>query len=152
MAPRINTPRAPIFPWLAALLALPFAASCSSTSTPEAPGYYISIANGRFSPLDLRAPPGATVTVLNDDSADHSVTSESIAGAFRPGAVAGISFDTGAFSGSASFALPATAPKGTVVPFYCKVHTSAMATPNGTLTIDASATPRAAPGNPTVGY
>jgi plastocyanin len=140
---------APWSPLPVALLALLFAASCSSSDSPTmGPGYYVSIANLRFSPLDLKAPPGATVTVLNDDSMEHSVTSEATVGAFTPGAVAGVSFDTGAFTGDTTFVLPANAPNGTVIPYFCTVHTSTMATPNGSITVDVHAQPQAAPGTP----
>jgi plastocyanin len=116
------------------------------TSLP--PGYYISISNRAFSPANLAAPPGATVTVINNDAMLHSVTSETTSGAFTHGAVAGVSFDTGAFMGPGvrSFVIPSTAPGGTAVPYYCSVHTSTMATPNATLTVTVGAPPMPPPG------
>ena len=98
-----------------------------------------------FSPLDLAAPPGATVTVINNDPMPHSVTSEAAPEQYTPGSVAGVSFDTGEFTGDQSFTLPADAPDGTVVPYYCKVHQSGMTTRTGTITIQASAQPQPAP-------
>lgn len=96
----------------------------------------ISIQNFTFSPLNLTVMPGQTVNVVNmDGSMPHSVTSEATAGAFTPGAVNGVSFDTGAFTGTASFVIPPNAPHGTVIPFYCTVHRQAMRTPNGTITV-----------------
>ncbi len=79
--------------------------------------------------------PGGTVTVHNNDSVPHSMTSESAMGNFTLGAVDGVTFDTGIIpaGGSASFTIPATAPSGTMIPFFCKVHTSAM--PQGTITV-----------------
>ncbi|HEY3359326.1 MAG TPA: hypothetical protein VGQ83_39115 [Polyangia bacterium] len=98
-------------------------------------GAEIVISNFAFSPLDLQVAPGTTVTVRNEDASPHSVTSESAPGQYTPGAVAGVSFDTGAFTGTRSFTIPATATSGTVIPYYCSVHTQSMATPTGTITI-----------------
>ncbi len=122
--------------------------SSSSSSRPTTPGFYIVISGMAFSPLNLHVPPGGTVTVLNDDSTAHSVTSESAPNAFTPGSVAGISFDTGPFTGNHSFTLPADAKNGTAIPYYCTVHKSAMATPTGTITIDSTAKPSAPPAAP----
>jgi plastocyanin len=102
--------------------------------------FLIRISRLTYMPQDLTVPPGATIVVLNDDSMPHSVTSEASAGAFTPGAVAGVSFDTGEFSGpgvATAFPIPSTAPDGTVVPFYCSTHKGAMLTPNGSITIRA---------------
>jgi hypothetical protein len=43
--------------------------------------------------------------------------------------------DTGLIpgGGTATITIPATAPSGTVIPFFCKVHTTMM--PQGTITI-----------------
>ncbi|GEJ55780.1 plastocyanin/azurin family copper-binding protein [Anaeromyxobacter diazotrophicus] len=80
-----------------------------------------------FSPENLTVPAGATVQVVNDDgSVPHSVTSEATAGAYVPGSVAGISFDTGIFTGTRSFTLPASAATGTVIPYFCRVHGAMM--------------------------
>lgn len=124
--------------------------SSSGKSLPA--GYYITISSSRFSPLDLAVPPGGTVTVLNDDSMEHSVTSEATAGAFTPGGVSGITFDTGNFVGQRSFTIPATAPEGTVIPYYCRTHLASMATPNGTITVRAAAPPVQPPGGGKGGY
>jgi plastocyanin len=87
----------------------------------------ITIQNFMFSPANLNVPRGATVTVRNLDSVGHSVTSESMPNAFTPGGVAGVMFDTGIFSsGDRTFTVPATAPAGTVVPYYCVPHGAAM--------------------------
>ena len=64
-----------------------------------------------FSPLDLAVPPGATVTVVTPDM-EHSVTSEAAPEQYTPGAVAGISFDTGVFIGQKSFTIPAPRWRG----------------------------------------
>jgi len=111
------------------------------------PGFYVVIAGSAFSPLQLGAPPGATVTVLNRDPMAHSLTSEAAAGDFTPGGVSGVEFDTGSFTGSRTFTLPADAPDGTVIPYYCTVHKGTMATPNGSIRIDSSAQPAPAPGS-----
>ncbi len=131
-------------------LATTMAMSCGGSDAPAAAlpatGFFITISGMSFSPLDLHAPPGATVTVVNRDGELHSVTSEASPNAFTFGAVNGVSFDTGAFTGTRSFTLPSNAPSGTVVPFFCTVHAGAMTTPNGSITVDASAVATGAPG------
>lgn len=140
--------------WIAAIgLAATAACGSSSSSVPAAapapsgPGFFITISGMAFSPLDLHVPAGASVTVLNQDgSTAHSVTSEATQNAFAPGAVSGVSFDTGLFTGTKTFTIPATAPSGTVIPYFCMNHRSAMVTPNGAITIDPAAVPTTAPG------
>lgn len=111
-----------------------------------APGFYITISGSAFSPAELDVPAGGTVTVVNRDAMPHSVTSEATSGAFTPGAVGGVQFDTGAFTGQMTFTIPAGAANGTVIPYYCTVHKGAMATPNATIKVDDSAQPGPAPG------
>jgi plastocyanin len=118
-----------------------------SSSSGGPPGFYITIHSMSFGPAELAAPPGATVTVVNQDGFQHSVTSEAAAGDFTPGAVGGVQFDTGPFTGTATFTIPANAVDGTVIPYYCTVHKSMMATPNGSLKVDSTAKPGPAPGS-----
>ncbi len=110
----------------------------SSTGEPAA---FLRISNLSFSPVNLSVSPGATVIVVNDDSMPHSVTSEASVGAFAPGAVGGVSFDTGAFTGETYFVIPSTASDGTVIPYYCTVYKGLMNTPDGSITISAGASP-----------
>jgi len=133
---------------LSTTLATALLAACGGYSAPAnagAPGFSITIAGSAFSPLELAVPPGATVTVVNRDGMAHSVTSEAIAGDFKPGTVAGVAFDTKPFTGTATFTVPASAPDGTIIPYYCSTHLGAMATPTGTIRIAAEAQP--APGS-----
>ena len=96
--------------------------------------YVITIQNVHFSPDNLDVPPGETVTVRNLDAMLHSVTSEAALDDFTPGAVGGVSFDTGTFaSGTRSFSLPATAAAGTVIHYYCEVHDGVMNQPTVTV-------------------
>jgi plastocyanin len=112
------------------------------------PGFYIVMQGMTFSPAELAVPPGATVTVLNRGSEPHSATSQASAGAFTPGAVAGIQFDTGVFGrGSRTFTIPTDAVEGTVVPYYCTAHTSMMIPSSPTIRVDPAATPAPAPGS-----
>lgn len=90
-------------------------------------GGTITITQFAFSPASLTVAPGATVTVENKDTAQHSVTSQTAAGTYAPGAVAGITFDTGVFVGTRTFTVPASAHSGTVIPYYCTVHGAMMA-------------------------
>ena len=138
--------------WMAAAALAAAGAGCgsSSSSSPAAPpqgsGFFITISNLSFSPLSLHVPPGGTVTVLNQDAMQHSVTSETTPSSFSPGAVSGVSFDTGPFTGARTFTLPTNAPSGTVIPFFCTVHRGTMNTPNGSITVDPSAVATTASG------
>lgn len=118
----------------------------SPTPTVGGPqAFQLTISGLAFSPLDLQVPAGATVTVVNRDAMPHSVTSEASPGAFTPGAVGGVQFDTGPFTGTRTFTIPANAATGTVIPYYCTVHLGTMATPNGTITIVAASPPAPTP-------
>lgn len=97
--------------------------------------YVLTIQGNAFSPLRLEVPPGASVTVRNLDDMVHSVTSESTPGSFRPGAANGISFDTGLFAGERTLAIPANAPVGATVSYYCASHLQTMVTPTGEIAI-----------------
>jgi plastocyanin len=138
--------------WFAALTGAALACGGSDGAAPApsqtAQGFVITISGMSFSPLDLHVPPGATVTVQNRDAEVHSVTSAASPSTFVAGAVNGVSFDTGLFTGTATFVIPAAAPDGSVIPYFCRSHLAAMSTPNGTLTVDAAA---AAPAPPTDG-
>jgi plastocyanin len=93
----------------------------------------ITISSFVYSPANLSVKPGATITVVNRDTDQHSVTSTTSASSFTPGAVNGVSFDTGAFKGTTTLTISASAPPGTVVPYFCVPHGSMMG--HGTLTI-----------------
>ena len=127
------------------------AAACGSsgggapTPPPTGTGFFIVISNMTFTPADLRVPSGATVTVVNQDATQHSVTSEATSGAYTRGSVGGVAFDTGPFTGSRTFTIPANAATGTVIPFFCTVHTSTMSPQNGSITVDPTAQPTSAP-------
>jgi plastocyanin len=107
----------------------------ASTGGTTAAAPTITIQNFAFSPSNLDVAPGDTVTVMNMDTAPHSVTSESATGNFTLGAVSGVQFDTGILNAGASgtFTIPASAPANTVLPYFCKVHWQNM--PQGTVTI-----------------
>jgi plastocyanin len=99
----------------------------ASSSAADPPQYLITISGMAFSPQDLTVPPGATVTVQNEDGFAHSITSESSPASYAPGDVDSVSFDTGEFTGARAFTIPGTATPGTVIPYYCRVFTSKMA-------------------------
>jgi plastocyanin len=117
------------------------AACGSSTTTPAASAFNITISNFSFSPLNLTVPPGATVNVTNNDGLAHSVTSEAVPLTYTPGSVNGVSFDTGPFTGQTSFTIPSSAPNGTVIPYYCSVHKGAMNTRTALITVSTSVQP-----------
>ena len=109
--------------------------AATASSTNGTPADLITISGSAFTPATLQVTPGAMVTVRNLDPMPHSVTSEAGVNAFRPGSVAGISFDTGQFMGVATFMIPAAAPVGTVIPFFSAVDTTGMMTPTGEIEI-----------------
>ncbi len=113
----------------------------SSPLVPSA--FLIRLSAFRFVPEHLTVAPGATVIVLNEDApTPHSVTSEAAPGTFAPGTVSGVGFDTEPFgTDQTSFSIPADAPDGTVIPFYCRVHGRTERTPEGLLTVRAGAKP-----------
>jgi plastocyanin len=88
-------------------------------TTPAPQIVILGLAN---SPERLEVPAGVTVVVENFDPVEHTVTSSSAPGTYAPGAVNGVSFDTGPIARSAAFTIPATAPAGTVVPYFCAIH------------------------------
>lgn len=107
------------------------AARCGSTQTPAGPT--ITISGYAYSPSNLSVKAGTTVTVINQDSVAHTLTSQSTASSFQPGTVNGVQFDTGSFTGTTTLTIPPNAPAGTVIPYYCTVHGSMMGT--GQITI-----------------
>jgi plastocyanin len=119
---------------LAVLAAATLICHCGSSNAPIAPNT-IAISNFQYVPASMSVKPGTTISVTNTDSMQHSVTSESATGAFTPGMVNGVQFDTGAFTSNASFTIPSTATVGTVIPYYCTVHLATMG--QGQITIIA---------------
>ena len=112
----------------------------------------LTIQNFTFSPANLAVNPGQTVRVRNQDgSMGHSVTSQSAPRTFTPGGVAGVSFNTGIFTGEATFTIPGNAPAGTIIPYYCIPHTSQMRN-TGVITVRASGDPTPVPTDPPPGY
>jgi plastocyanin len=118
---------------LRALAVLGAACACGDTSVsgpipPNSPAVFIiTIQNFRFTPEHLAVTPGAAVLVRNMDDAAHSVTSAAAPGTYVFGGVNGVEFDTGPFhKGDRTFTVPATAPVGTVVPYFCIVSRNAM--------------------------
>jgi hypothetical protein len=97
-----------------------------------------------FQPANLAAPPVTTVLVQNRDPFAHWLRSAAAPGQYVYAAVAGISIDLYVpAQAERSFALPATAPVGTVVPYFCVLHTSAMLN-QGSITVAPPATAAAA--------
>jgi plastocyanin len=138
-------------PAKAALVAAALAASScgagatSDLSVPSTP-YVITILNYTFDPPNLSAPPGATVLVQNRDDFDHWLKSAAVPGQYVYAAVGGVSVDLPVPARTErSFALPANAVVGTVVPYFCFLHTSAMVN-QGSITIVSP--PAAASGGP----
>ncbi|MGO9829697.1 MAG: hypothetical protein ACLPJH_06115 [Myxococcaceae bacterium] len=117
------------------LAATAFLWTCGSSSTPSA--NTITIANYTYSPSNLLVQPGATVTVVNADGTDHSLTSQSAMNMYTPGAVNNVQFDTGPFVGTTTFTISSTAQVGTVIPYFCTVHKATMGMGQGQIAIIA---------------
>jgi plastocyanin len=111
----------------------------------------LTIQNLTFSPANLAVRPGQTVRVRNLDAMTHSVTSQSEPNTFVPGAVAGVSFDTGNFTGETTFVLDANAPAGTLISYFCRTHPGAMAN-TGVITVRAAGDSTPVPTEPPPGY
>lgn len=107
---------------LAAAAAAGWACQGEPPPAVTSPAPEITILGYLDSPERLEVPPGATVVVQNFDPVVHTVTSSSAPGTYAPGAVNGVSFDSGPIAGNAAFTIPATAPAGTVVPYFCSIH------------------------------
>ena len=141
-------------------LGLVACSSSSGSSTPPPPGdggggggAQITISNYTFSPADLTVDAGTVIHIVNNDGFSHTITSETADNVFAAGAVNGVSFDTGSIPaastssggpygggstttpGTIDLTIPATAPSGTVIPFFCNIHKGSMNTPNGHITI-----------------
>jgi plastocyanin len=116
-----------------ALAMLVVGCSCGESGNGNNNPNTITIQSFAYRPANLSVKPGATITVVNRDTDQHSVTSSASDTSFTPGEVNGVSFDTGAFNGTTSFTISASAPPGTVVPYFCVPHGSMMG--RGTITI-----------------
>ncbi|MBT2545078.1 cupredoxin domain-containing protein [Streptomyces sp. ISL-44] len=82
----------------------------ASTSTVTIEGTEVRIKGFRFIPADVKVAAGATVTVINEDSAPHTLT-----------ATEAYAFDTGTIEGGASGSFTAPSKPGSY-PFFCSVH------------------------------
>ncbi|MEU3750161.1 cupredoxin domain-containing protein [Streptomyces narbonensis] len=92
----------------------------ASTTPPPSPTtsaeVRITIRGFAFQPADLKVRPGTTVTVVNEDSASHTVT-----------ATGSDAFDTGEIAGGRSATFTAPDKPGTY-PFFCSIHPNMKAT------------------------
>ncbi|MER5759543.1 cupredoxin domain-containing protein [Streptomyces sp. NPDC002082] len=82
----------------------------AGTSTVTVEGVEVRIKDFKFIPADVKVPAGAKVTVINEDSAPHTLT-----------ATEGYAFDTGTIEGGASGTFTAPSKPGSY-PFFCSVH------------------------------
>ncbi|MFZ3495862.1 cupredoxin domain-containing protein [Streptomyces sp. 5.8] len=84
--------------------------SRAGTSTVATEGTNVRIRGFNFIPAEVKARPGASVTVMNQDSAPHTLT-----------AAQGDAFDTDMIVGgtSATFTAPS---KPDSYPFFCSIH------------------------------
>ncbi len=106
--------------------------ACGSSAigplVPADTGQLITIVNYQYIPQRLEVVAGSSVLIRNEDPFPHTLTSESAPGAYTPGAVNGVSFDSDVIpkSSTRTISIPATAPVGTVVPYYSKLDGPSM--------------------------
>jgi plastocyanin len=145
---------------VAAAMVLGLALACGGDSgggtpnpapSPPSNEAVLTIQNMAFSPANLAVRPGQTVRVRNLDAMTHSVTSQTQPNTFRPGAVNGVSFDTGNFTGERTFVLSASATAGMVISYFCMTHPGTMAN-TGAITVQAPNDPNPVPPEPPPGY
>lgn len=110
------------------------------SGTPDAGGNVVTVTISGFaySPVSVNAKPGDTIHFVNNDSMAHTATSETADNDFTPGSAGNVQFDTGSIAGgggTVDIPIPSNATSGTTVPYYCAIHTSGMATPNGHISI-----------------
>lgn len=92
----------------AVLILLAFLVSISAQAQPQSTNA-VEIKNSAFNPSTLTVPVGTTVTWTNDDSFDHTVTSNS--GAFNSGDISGGSKFSHNFNQPGNY------------PYHCSIHT-----------------------------
>lgn len=85
-----------------------------------------------FTTAALEVAAGAVITVRNNDTVSHTVTSQSAPNTFTPSGA----FDTGEIApgGTATINIPSNST-GTAFHFYCTLHSWAMQPPNGTIIV-----------------
>ena len=103
----VLSPRLLLFLATLAVVGTACGGSTASTGTRDATATTITIENFAFAPETLQAKMGGPITVVNKDSADHSVTA------------ADKSFDTGRFAASTKVF---TVTKPGRIEFMCTVH------------------------------
>jgi plastocyanin len=120
----------------AAALSLALAACGNSENLPSgvAPKYAVKLLAYQVTPSAITVPPGQTVLFLNlDDTQDHLLASEATAGTRVRGGVNGVSFELPLDpAGAMPWTVPASAPPGTVLPWFCEYHPTLE---SGTLTV-----------------
>lgn len=82
----------------------------ASASSVTVEGAEVRIRGFNFVPAEVKVRAGATITVMNEDSAPHTLT-----------ATEGDAFDTGTIEGGASSTFTAPSKPGSY-PFFCSIH------------------------------
>lgn len=97
----------------------------------ESPSLVIGAGN-TFATTEVTAASGATITIINNDSDPHTITSESAEGAFDDTE----DFDTVVGSDSKGLLTIPDLPSGTILFFYCRFHEGSMSPADGTIVIE----------------
>jgi plastocyanin len=107
-----------------------------SSGTTGSQSITFTISSGKVWQSAVTVPVGGTLHVVNNDSAPHTVTSQASAGAFSPGAPAGITaFDQTVSAGATKDIVIQGGAAGTTIPFYCKFHTAMMSPGSPVITL-----------------
>lgn len=109
------------------LAAASVALACGTSKGPSqgAAAPVLIIAGFSVTPARVTVPPGGTIIVFNDDVVKHTITSSASAGSGVPGPVNGVSIATPPFLREWTIPIPADAPVGTVIPYFCEIHPDA---------------------------
>ena len=107
-----------------------------STGTTGSTSVTFTINSGKVWQAGVTVPVGGTLHVVNNDSAPHTITSQASAGAFSPGAPAGITaFDQTVAAGGTKDIVIQGGAAGATIPFYCKFHTAMMSPGSPVITL-----------------
>ena len=87
----------------------------------------VTISGMLFSPTVVSTIPGGSVIVQNNDSIEHTFTSEAAQNAFTPATVGNVSFNqTVAAGAKVTIPIPSNAVVGSQIWFYCTIHKAGM--------------------------
>jgi hypothetical protein len=109
--------------------------SCQETEDPthaEADATIIITSTLNLIPSEIFVPSGGRISIINEDSNPHTITSQSAADAFDNSGTFDVLVPSG---GVANLTIPES-PSGTVYHFYCRFYLGALSPSGGSITIE----------------